>query len=205
MIDKALSILRDELEAYLRALQDDSAQVILENISLLDSADGANLKDKIIISLVNVEEESTLKNLSNRVRLNGEISYIEPPIHLNLYLLFCANYIGGNPPKYISALGRLSKVIQFFQSKKVFSLHNSPNASLIQNAENLRDPELSSLRITMELYTLTFEQINHLWGSLGGKQLPFAMYKARLVTIQDPLRRDVPVIEETDNNHAATN
>jgi hypothetical protein len=32
---------------------------------------------------------------------------------------------------------------------------------------------------------MTFEQINHLWGSLGGKQVPFAMYKARLVAVSD--------------------
>ena len=49
----------------------------------------------------------------------------------------------------------------------------------------------------MELYTLTFEQINHLWGSLGGRQIPFAMYKLRLVAVTDnAVIREVPLIEE---------
>ena len=207
MIDQALTIIRDELEAYFRLLGDDTATVILDNISLLDTQDGANLKDKVIISLVNVEEESTLKNLTHKVRLNGGINYVEPPVHLNLYLLFSANYVGESTsptPKYTLALTRLSTIIQFFQSKRLFTLHNSPNANLSQSIEDLNNPDLSNLRITIELYTLTFEQINHLWGSLGGKQLPFVMYKARLVEIQDPLRRNVPVIEEVRGDHTST-
>jgi hypothetical protein len=51
----------------------------------------------------------------------------------------------------------------------------------------------------MELYTLTFEQINHLWGSLGGKQMPFVMYKLRLIALTDrTIVREVPLIEEID-------
>ena len=51
------------------------------------------------------------------------------------------------------------------------------------------------LRLHPELYTLTFEQINHLWGSLGGKQSPFVMYKVRLVKIQSSIAEEGPVIE----------
>jgi len=56
------------------------------------------------------------------------------------------------------------------------------------------------MRIIMELYTLTFEQINHLWGSLGGKQVPFVMYKARLVKIQHQITEEAPLIEQIENN-----
>lgn len=206
MIYEALSIIRDELEAYFRSLQDDTADVVLENIALLETPNDTNLKDKVVISMVNVEEESTLKNLSNKVRLNGGVSLVMPPVYLNLYLLFCANYVGGNPPRnsYTLALTRLSTVIQFFQNKRTFTLADSPNATLGQSVEKLNDPDLSSLRVTMELYTLTFEQINHLWGSLGGKQLPFVMYKARLVQIQDKLQKEVPIVEEVNNNSSST-
>jgi len=48
---------------------------------------------------------------------------------------------------------------------------------------------------------LTIEQINHLWGSLGGRQLPFAMYKLRLVAITDQaIVREVPPIEEINTS-----
>jgi len=53
----------------------------------------------------------------------------------------------------------------------------------------------------MELYTLTFEQLNHLWGSLGGRQVPFAMYKLRLVGLTDrKIIRTTPLIQEIDTN-----
>jgi hypothetical protein len=37
----------------------------------------------------------------------------------------------------------------------------------------------------MDLMTLTFEEVNHLWGFLGAKQSPFALYRGRLVTLAD--------------------
>jgi hypothetical protein len=62
--------------------------------------------------------------------------------------------------------------------------------------------DLAELRFTMELYTLTFEQINHLWGSLGGRQVPFVMYKLRLVGITDKaIVREVPLITEIQSTH----
>jgi len=106
------------------------------------------------------------------------------PVCLNLYVLITCNYSGNH---YIDALQRLSLVIQFLQGKTSFV---SPVVT--------GDPTVfSDLRFTLELYTLTFEQINHLWGSLGGRQVPFAMYKLRLVTITDRKRlRQMPLVEE---------
>jgi hypothetical protein len=60
---------------------------------------------------------------------------------------------------------------------------------------NLNARVLTELRLHPELYTLTFEQINHLWGSLGGKQSPFVMYKVRLVKVQSLVTSEGPLIE----------
>jgi hypothetical protein len=58
---------------------------------------------------------------------------------------------------------------------------------------------VSSLKFTLEMFTLSFEQINHLWGSLGGRQMPFVMYKLRLVSITEHAKlREVPLIEEIE-------
>ena len=50
------------------------------------------------------------------------------------------------------------------------------------------DPDLDEhqgeIEICLDLHTLSFEQLNDLWGSLGGKQVPFVMYRARLIPIQ---------------------
>jgi Pvc16 N-terminal domain len=206
MIDSALILLRGEMEAYIRNIKNDtSADVRLDNIALLDTANGTMLRDTIIITMVNVEEESTLKNERNyRRQANGSIEYINTPVNLNLYLLITANHTGHeeilNDTSYIRSLRRIANVVEFFQSKNVFTPQNSPTFQALSSID-LNDPDIANLKIYIDLYTLTFEQINHLWGSLGGKQLPFVMYKLRLVQIQNrDIRRDAPLIEEIQTN-----
>ena len=191
MIDTALILLREELTNYLSSK--DSVTVVLDNIGMLETPGGAALADNIVITLVNVEEESTLKNQPSLKRpFTGNAIYQNPPVNLNLYVLFTCNYSGNN---YSLALKRLSYIIKFLQSKNIFSVASSISATPI----SLDDPDLIDLKFTMELYTLTFEQINHLWGSLGGRQIPFVMYKLRLVSITERANiREVPLIEEIE-------
>ena len=43
------------------------------------------------------------------------------------------------------------------------------------------------LKLIVELHSLNFEQINHMWSTLGGKYLPSVMYKIRQVTLDEDL------------------
>lgn len=191
MIDAALQLLRDEFASWLAPK--DAATIVIDNIGLFETSAGSSLTSNIVISLVNVEQESTLKNqpVQKRPFLNSAI-YENAPVYLNLYVLFTCNYSGSD---YILALKRLSYVIQFLQSKNVFS----SASSVIGSQLNFDTEGIADLKFTMELYTLTFEQINYLWGSLGGRQMPFAMYKMRMVSITErALVREVPLIEEIE-------
>lgn len=206
MIDNALILIKEELGNYLELhkrpgdLGLTSNSVVLDNVADLEKSNNNTLENKVIISLVNIEEESTYKNIKSyrKNHWTKELEYTNSPVFLNLYILFSCTLANG-VDKYQKALNRLGLVIQFFQSKKSFTLKNSPNfkiddPSAIQENEmrNIQD-----LKIIMDLYTLTFEQINHLWGSLGGKQVPFAMYKVRLVKIEDQqIQRSGTVITE---------
>ncbi len=193
MIFEALALLRDELEAFVESLDDGikTNQVVLGNISLHDSENGSDMDDNIVISLVNVEEESALKNRKLRRRQEADQIVVDSPsVFLNLYILFTANW----PNNYENALKRLAHVVSFFQHRNVFTLSNATH--FVSNVDQ-EDQDLRELKIILDLYTMTFEQINHLWGSLGGKQVPFAMYKVRLVEIRhrQPMRSG-PSIEE---------
>jgi len=194
MIDKAIILLRDELQSYIN-LKDASVNVVIDNIGLFETTKGDTLTNNIVITVVNIEEESTLKNQPalKRSSLTNAV-YINPPVFINLYVLFTCNYSGNDYPL---ALRRLSFIIRFLQSKNSFSTASS----VVGGSIDLTEPGISELRFTLELYTLTFEQINHLWGSLGGRQLPFAMYKLRLVAITDQaIVREVPPIEEINTS-----
>jgi hypothetical protein len=65
--------------------------------------------------------------------------------------------------------------------------------------------DVLELTIRHEMYTLSFEQVNHLWGTLGGKQMPFVLYKLRLIAITErKLVREVPLIEEIETSLTKT-
>jgi len=198
MISDAVRLIADELGTYIELdprAGFNSNDLVLDNIADLEN-DRDRFLSKVIMTLVNVEEESTLKNGMHYVKnsATGGINYKEPPVFVNLYILFCATY-DSTGAQYELALHRLSLIIQFFQSKRIFTVHNSPGSS-VSTATSLSNEEKNELRILLELYTLTFEQINHLWGSLGGKQVPSVMYKARLVKVEGKISQEGPAIEE---------
>jgi hypothetical protein len=192
MIDAALSLLQRELEDYL-SIKDGSATVTVDNIGLLETTNGDSLSNNISITLVNIEEESTLKNQPTVKKFPpANAIYENAPTYLNLYLLFTANYWGSN---YILALKRISYVIQFIQSRNSFSYSSSVVSTVTD------DTDLLDLRFTLEIYTLTFEQLNHLWGALGGRQVPFVMYKLRLIALTERrIVREAPLIQEVDTD-----
>ena len=178
-----LKIIVDPLNQYIRSVEPNGAAaptslpVKLGNIATAKFAggDNGNLSEKVVLSLVNIAEEAAVKNLQNGKFQNGQYVSMHPVVHVNLFLLFTANF-----DTYEVAISHLFRVMEFFQGRKVFNLKNSPVPGLTaQEIKTLGEAEL-----TIELHTLSFEQLNDLWGSLGGKQMPFVLYRARLLPIQ---------------------
>lgn len=183
MIGEILDALKSDLDGYLRSFSGTSATediVGLGNPAFLDDSStttpsrSIDTNLRIVISVVNVEEEARLKQGESPI---GERN---PPVHLVLYLLFCASSMN-----YKTALNDLGRVVSFFQFNSQLRFEVT-NGSL--------PPEPAILRF--DLHTLSFSQINDLWGSLGGKQIPFVMYKASVVRIQSTAVEPEPVIHE---------
>ncbi len=177
MIDKALEVLANNIHDYLIRLPDlnITSQKTVHLTNITDYNGTLTIpKDSLGFSLVNIEEERIVKSQKTVIQAsNGQISHLNPEIKLNLFVLIAANF--GN---YSTSLKFLSGAIRFFQSKNLFDHQNAPEL----------DPAIQKLII--ELYTLNFEQQNHLWGALGGKYLPSVMYKVRLISIQEALKKD---------------
>lgn len=189
MISKALSLIISQLNQYIPPLAG-ANEVVLGNIALNEAPDQNDIRNKVVLSLVNIEEESTLKNTPIQQNSPAGVRYVYPTVFLNLYVLFTANY----PQDYDTALIRLSSVIRFFQGRKSFDINSTQPLPARLDIEN---PEDADIYVTLDLYSMTFEQVNHLWGSLGGKQMPFVMYKLRLVKLQEnKVFKERPLIEE---------
>ena len=181
-----LKIITEQLNQYLRSVENPTSdatndRVVLGNIASARFAGGeggsanAPLENRVVVTLVNIAEEGSLKN-NTATRIVGQkaIQY-NPVVHVNLYLLFTANFDG-----YDTAVNHLFRVLEFFQGRKIFKFKNAPLAAGLADKEK----QIEEIELTVELHTLSFEQLNDLWGSLGGKQMPFVLYRARLVPVQ---------------------
>jgi Pvc16 N-terminal domain len=163
-------------------------KVALGNIAFADPYQAgrdavANIQDKVVVTLVNIEEEKTLRNTPHTTARPLGQTYQNPPIFLNLYVLFSVN-----SNNYENALIYLSDIISFFQREKVFTPTTHPE---------LEGKGIEKL--VFDLYTLSFEQMNHLWAVLGGKYIPSVLYKVRLIQIQHSPEVEAPVILQVDN------
>jgi hypothetical protein len=162
--------------------------VILGNISLIDAfqdSSSTNLSDKVIASVVNIQQEGTVRNLPFRRTANdanGLPQAIErqPEIYLNVYVLF-----GANKNNYSIALQRIAQVISFFQRQYVFTPAEIP----VLTTFNLN-------KLIFDLYSTRFEELNQLWSVMGGKYIPSVIYKMRLAVIQDADEQGTGIISE---------
>ena len=202
MIARALRLLVDELNEYIDSVDsllgplNRPPVVNLGHIALAENAgqNNSGTLGRVILSLVNLEEEKRLKNNGRIVKVDDEALLSNPPVSLNLYLLFSASIAD-----YETALHRLSQVIEFFQGKFVFTIANSPTPRAVS------DEKLADLKLILDLHTLNFEQINDLWGSLGGKQVPFVLYRGRLIVLRrESLIAVAPVISEVAEESSGT-
>lgn len=171
MLFEVLQIITEEVNGYF-----EGNPVSMDNIASIASEQGdtTGTATDIILTLLNLQEEVTLKNRPNYSVTGTNITYKNHIVNLNLYILFSANN-----DKYDEALKNLSKVIEFFQGKKVFT-----QANTTYNRDNAAMSDISNFKFVVDLFTPTFEELNFVWGTLGGKQIPSVMYKVSLVKIE---------------------
>jgi len=168
MIHLAVEHIVNELNSYFSVKISESSKVVQNALIKMDGAVQGGIDDKIVATLVNIEEERIARDPEiYKKQMDGSIQIIKPEVKLNLYLLFTAYF----PLDYSEALKMLSLVIGFFQKKNTFNTSNSPGL----------DPRIKDMNL--ELFTLSFEQQNHLWGSIGAKYTPSVLYKMRLISI----------------------
>ncbi|MDQ8012996.1 MAG: DUF4255 domain-containing protein [Flavobacterium nitrogenifigens] len=176
MIFEVIQIITEQVNNYLEEIGLDKS-VVPENIAFLESQNDDitdALKNAVALTIINLDEEATLKNFPNHIIENTKTIYKNSIINLNLFILFSANR-----DKYINSLKDISKIIEFFQGKKLFT-----QANTIFNRNSIAMSNVDNFRFTVELYTPTFEELNYIWGTLGGKQLPSALYKVTMIQIE---------------------
>ena len=156
-------------------------QVDLENPAegfVTGTGNGGVARSKLYLSMVNIKEE-TLKNLPNQVRNDARltVTYENPPVFLNFLILMTATHID-----YTNALSVLSRAIRFFQLKNVLTQDKvAPESTPAASVPIHPLDQLESFTLIFDLYSPAMEEVNHLWGTLGGKQYPFVLHMQRML------------------------
>ncbi|HEV8690582.1 MAG TPA: DUF4255 domain-containing protein [Ideonella sp.] len=121
------------------------------------------------LTLFQIDEERTLRSQPpERVVLGGREIALPPELKLNATLLVSARFT-----QYASALRQLSKVLNFFHGRPLFTPADSPGL-----------PEGID-RLAMDLLSYGPEQTNQLWTCLGARHLPSLVYRTRLVLLPE--------------------
>ncbi|NJL77340.1 MAG: DUF4255 domain-containing protein [Saprospiraceae bacterium] len=185
VIGKTLTETEISLKQYLDSKNPDSF-FTLGDISKHEKdqpATGGNkpVDNSLVLTLINIEEESVLKNNYPVIQEGTAVISQLPSVYLNLYVLFAANL-----DEYTSALRYISHVIEFFQVNKKMSFLYEENNIIYQ--------------VFYSLHNIGFENLNNLWTVLGGRYIPSVIYKIRVLPVQVAPPIGGNVITEVQNN-----
>lgn len=163
-----LELIRDRLnEVFRNSLPREEDWVVLSNV---DPKDSRSTENHIVMALANIQRETTVSTHTPSVPAgNDRYVVVSPPLYIDLYVLFYANF-GGKV--YVEGLGAIAKVISFFQQNPWFTHENLPDL----------DPCIGKL--TFELTNLELDDLNSLMSLAGAKYLPSIYYKVRMIPFQ---------------------
>lgn len=188
VLQSTLALIRDRLDQQLRNLEPRSEDwVVLSNIVDNDGRVEDATRNKLVMMLVNIEQDTTISTYNPTVPgKNNVYTVVSPPLYINLYVLFYANFTGRNYPQ---GLGVLSSTLSFFQQMPVFTHQNLPGL----------DPVID--RLAFEVNSTDLTGLNYLLGAAGVKSLPCVLYKARMIPFRSAMPvAEVPAAERMDPN-----
>ena len=179
MIDSALFSIVNELNSSLNLKFNlNENRVVASNLLNLDGSLSIKDENRIVVSLVNIEEEKTATPNGFGVPITGN----NHPIYLNMYVLFYSLF---NEKLYEESLKFISAIIGFFQSKKVFTPNNT--SGLDQQID----------KILEEINNISFHEQSNILSALGAKYAPCVLYKMRMVGIEESgINYSTPKISE---------
>jgi len=171
MLNQVLSSIGDLLNAYLTGENhSDEKVVVLSNITEHDGSIAAQVRNKIIMTLVGIEEETGFKNRQPiRPGSSGNFNQ-NPPFLINCYVLIAAGFSGSN---YKTGLSLLSSVMNFFHQNPVFTPQNAPGLN----------PAIA--RLSLEIHNQDSSEMSQMWLALGAKYMPSVLFKMRILPLND--------------------
>lgn len=184
--------IRASIEKLAKLIDPLDGLISILNVATLNDGDEFLLdKTTVVLSIVNIEEDKTLKNQSVYIKQGEKPSTIarfaHPTKHFIISLLFSSyNKDFGN---YLPGIDKLNVIINFFQQNTSLYVKDISDGFLKYN-EYLQiikeNPSLESSyqRVTFETVSLSLDQLHQMWSYLGSRYMPSVLVKMRLISVQ---------------------
>lgn len=162
-----LEVIRKLANEYMQNLDRRSDDwVVLTSSVYHDGSVSESIRDKVVMTLYNITRENIVSTYTHTKGGPDSLSVVQPPIYIDLHLVFMANFAGHNYPDGLSAI---SGIISFFQQNPWFTQANAPDLG----------PEID--KITLELSSIDPVEVNYIMSMLGTRYLPSVFYKLRML------------------------
>ncbi len=156
MINQVLTYYTHRLEGFLSAIYHQPEGMV--KLAHVDAEETAN---KLVVCLLGVERETAQGISPGNVRdHSGDYRLHFPPLNMNLNVVFAAVY---DAKRYADALSVLSSTLLFLQANPVFVLPGNQ-------------------KYTIEVVTLSSQELSNVWTYLGGHYYPSVVCKVRKLT-----------------------
>lgn len=157
MIHKILTAYASRLEEYLSAFHRQPEGLTAVGPIRNSTEERPN---KLMVCLLNVERETSGGIAATVQKSTDGYVRLQPPLLLNLNVMLAAVY---DERRYGESLSVLSDTLRFIQSAPRFRVENSD--------------------YTLEIVTLSIQDMNNVWTLLGGQYYPSVVCKIRRLTI----------------------
>lgn len=135
-------------------------KVVVNKMAEADGGISPSNQNKVVLTFMSIEEESTLRQLPIRDASEG----VKNKGNYSIYLLLSSNF-----DDYPEALKLFDAAIDFFKARPVFDKRSYPNFP----------PELDN--ISVELCPISLDQIINIWASSDLRYQPTVLFKARVM------------------------
>jgi Pvc16 N-terminal domain len=185
-----------------------SVEVDIANIAALNDGDEFfESRSPIVMSIVNIEEDKTLKNQSVYIKSSNNQTTIDRHIHPTKHLIISLLFSSYNQTltKYLDGFDKLNEIINFFQQNTSLYVKFSDQSMITYDAYLLAikaDPSQSDEyeKITLETVSLSMDQLHQMWSYLGSRYMPSVLVKMRLISVQGTTTKSKEVINKLQVN-----